>query len=74
MRKRDFTSPSSNLCEDGLLRPYPDAAQFLGISRSSIFQLMANGKLPYVRVVVGKRIPRRALVNFAESRLVERAS
>ena len=26
-----------SICEDGLLRPWPDAARFLGVSRSAFF-------------------------------------
>ena len=64
-----------SICEDGLLRPWPDAARFLGVSRSAIYRLIQTGELPYVRVLAGgdRRIPKKSLVAFADDRLVERA-
>jgi excisionase family DNA binding protein len=62
------------IVQDGLVKVHPDASEFLGISRSATFQLLRDGELPYVRVTPGgdRRIPRRALIEFAASRLVER--
>ena len=59
------------LCGDGLLRPFPDAAEFLAIGRSAIFQLLKTGEIPYVRVATERRIPRAALVAYAAGRLVQ---
>jgi excisionase family DNA binding protein len=65
---------SAPLCADGLVKPYPDAAAFLSISKTSIYKLMQSGKIPYVRVTDGGdvRIPRTALIEFAEARLIKR--
>jgi hypothetical protein len=40
------TAPGPSACGDGLLRPFPDAAVFLGIGRSKMFALMADGTIP----------------------------
>lgn len=56
---------------DGLDTPM-GAARFLGMGRTTIYGLMERGELPYVRIGDGRRIPRRALVEFAASRLVIR--
>ena len=61
---------SAALCEDGLLT-VREAAEFLGLGRSTVYSLMASGALPYARLrVADRRIPRRALVAFAESQLI----
>jgi len=45
------------------------AAKFLGICRQSVYNLMDNGKLPFVVLnrFRGRRIPKAALRIFAES-------
>jgi excisionase family DNA binding protein len=62
-------------CADGLMRPYPEGAAFLRIGRSKIFALMAIGAIPTVRVFDGgpRRIPKAALVQYLNARMVERA-
>jgi hypothetical protein len=62
---------ATTLCEDGLVRPWPDAGVFLGVSRPVIFRIMQRGDLPYSQVSPRVRmIPRKALVEYAERRLV----
>jgi excisionase family DNA binding protein len=62
-------------CDDGLMRPYPEAATFLRVGRSTIFELMAKGALPTIRVFDGgpRRIPKAALVRYLNARVIERA-
>jgi excisionase family DNA binding protein len=62
---------ASQLCEQGLFKPL-EAARFLGIGRTSLFELLRTGALPYVRILGERRIPRRACIAFAEARLVQR--
>jgi len=63
---------SRELCASGLMRP-AEAAAFLGVSRSLIYDLMASGDIPYVRVRSDRRVPRTALIEYASKRIVERA-
>lgn len=46
-----------------------DAASFLGLSRSTIYSLMEQGHLAFVKLGRSRRIPRRALVALAEANL-----
>lgn len=59
-----MTQSEIDLVQDGLagLR---EAVRFLGVSRSTIYVLMENGQLPYVKIGRARRIPRRALVQLA---------
>jgi excisionase family DNA binding protein len=46
-----------------LLRPYPDAAEALGVSRSRIYELIARGQVPgVVRIGRSVRVSREALI------------
>jgi excisionase family DNA binding protein len=49
-----------------------EAAQFLRVSRSKVYMLMDAGELPYARFGRNRRIPRRALMEYAERSLVAR--
>ena len=51
-----------------------DAAEWLAISRSAVYQLLNTGEIAYVRIGADRRIPRRALVEYANARLVKRAA
>jgi excisionase family DNA binding protein len=70
MPLRSLCLDPTPLCADGLLRPR-EAAVFLGTSRSKIYDLMAAGELPYVRIGADRKIPRRACIEYAERRLVQ---
>ena len=62
----------SLICADGLTTAHHGATGFMGVRRVSIYRWMASGELPFVELDSGRRIPRRALVEFAERRLVRR--
>ena len=62
-----------DLLRDGLIRVC-DAAEFLGLARSTLYQLMERGELPYAKIGRARRIPRRAVVALAARSLVGRAS
>ncbi|MBL8798911.1 MAG: helix-turn-helix domain-containing protein [Planctomycetia bacterium] len=64
-----LTIPPVELLQDGLEK-VPEAARFLCLSRSKVYQLMDRGELPYVQLGRSRRIPRRALVQLAASHLV----
>jgi excisionase family DNA binding protein len=67
--KRDRSEPA--LCEDGLFAPR-EASMFAKVGRTKIFALMADGSLPYIRIGARRRIPKRALIDYLEARLVKR--
>jgi excisionase family DNA binding protein len=58
-----------NWCDDGAL-PIPSAAEFLGVARSTVYGLMQDQQLPYVKIRGARRIPRKALVAFLEKNMV----
>ncbi len=49
-----------------------EASNFLKLSRAKIYLLMESGRLAYAKVDRSRRIPWRALVEFAEQALVTR--
>ena len=57
------------LVADGLQR-ITDAAKFLGISRSLVYRLIDSGALPTVRIGRSRRIPIRAVREFAATCMV----
>lgn len=63
MREHD---PS--LVADGLV-PLGDAMAFLSVSRSTLYELMDRGVLPYAKIGRSRRIPKRALVELARRTL-----
>lgn len=65
---------AAGLGEAGLVKPFPDAASFLGCSRPTVYKLMQQGQLATVRVGADLRIPKRALVEFIEKNIVVAAS
>jgi excisionase family DNA binding protein len=53
-----------DIVEDGLMT-VQEAAQFLSISRGSLYNLMTTGELPFAKVGRSRRIPRRAVIDLA---------
>ena len=63
---------NQNACsvvEDGFIS-IPEAARFLHLSRAKLYQLMDAGQLQYARFGRARRVPRRALLDFAQASLV----
>ena len=58
----------ADLVADGLVT-VQEAAQFLSISRSKLYELMDNGELKFAKLGRSRRIPRRALIDLAASGL-----
>lgn len=54
-----------DLLTDGLLN-VREAAEFLRMGRSTIYELMDAGRLGYVKIGRARRIPKRALVELAK--------
>ncbi len=46
------------------------AMDFLDISRASLYRLINDGTLPTVKLIGARRIPRRALIDLAASRVM----
>jgi len=54
----------TDLVTDGLVT-VQEAAEFLSISRSKLYELMDKGELIFVKIGRSRRIPRRALIDLA---------
>lgn len=48
-----------------------EVAQLLGIGRSTVYELLASGDLPSVRVGRTRRVPLRCVEQYVENRLAE---
>jgi excisionase family DNA binding protein len=55
-----------------LLRPV-EAAEAIGVGRSKVYELLASGELPSVRIGSSVRVPVDALRAWINRQLVERA-
>lgn len=51
------------------LMSIPQVEEFLSLSRSKLYALMDRGTLPFVKVGRSRRIPRRAVLEFAAAHL-----
>ena len=67
--KAQVADPNADMVADGLMR-VAEVAEFLGLSRAAVYQLMGRGELPFTKIGRSRRVPRRALVEFAASRTV----
>ena len=56
-------SGGADLMSDGVL-PVPAAAQFMGISRSTLYELLGTGELVSIKIRGKRVVPRKALVAF----------
>jgi excisionase family DNA binding protein len=56
------------MVQEGLLT-IEAAMEFLDISRASLYRLIKDGILPTVKLIGARRIPRRALIDLAASRV-----
>lgn len=63
------TGTDQNLAENRLV-PIQEAAAFLGVSRAKLYQMMDRGELAYAKVGRCRRIPKKALLEYAEGCLV----
>lgn len=55
----------TSLYDDGVVS-VESAAEFLDVSRATLYRMMDAGDLPYSKIRGGRRIPRRALVELLE--------
>lgn len=61
-------STKADLVADGLVT-VKKAAEFLSVGRSTLYEAMERGRLPYVKIGAARRIPMRALTEFAAANL-----
>lgn len=65
-------SGKKNFCvevmRDGLMT-IGEACEFLSVSRSFVYQLLDTGQLPFVKMGKSRRIPKRALTQYAAGNL-----
>jgi excisionase family DNA binding protein len=67
---RTETSPQrSDLVDDGFA-DVNEAAAYLGLARSSVYKLMDSGALRYAKFGKSRRVPWRALREYARSCLI----
>jgi excisionase family DNA binding protein len=59
---------------NGVLLKVDDAAQLLGLSKSKVYELLADGRLERVRIDSSTRIPMAAIDAFVESLRSEQAA
>jgi excisionase family DNA binding protein len=59
----------TEMMEEGMTR-ITEAAKYLGLSRTKVYQLMHAGELVYAKFGKSRRIPRRALVAYVQKNLV----
>jgi excisionase family DNA binding protein len=67
------TAEKEDLVLDGLDR-VGEVARFLKLSVSTVYGLMDRGELPFVKLGKSRRIPHRAVVELAATRLVYRSA
>jgi excisionase family DNA binding protein len=59
-------SEIEDLLVDGLAT-VAEAAEFLSLGRSTLYELMDKGELRYIKIGGSRRIPRRALIELAKA-------
>lgn len=63
------TRPNHDQLIEKGLRRVTDVAELLQISRSTVYNLMNRGLLPSIKIGRSRRIPLRAVIDFASLRL-----
>jgi excisionase family DNA binding protein len=66
------STPAATLLADGNFTIH-EAVEFSGLSRSALYNAMAAGSLPYVKLGRCRRIPKRALLMLLEGGLITAA-
>jgi excisionase family DNA binding protein len=62
------SAKSADILADGL-QTVEAAADFLAVGKTTLYKAMERGELPYVKIGRARRIPRRALLNYAANNL-----
>jgi excisionase family DNA binding protein len=64
------TDRTPDLMDDGFVT-VAQAAEYLNLSRATVYALMDSGELAYAKFGRSRRIPRRALMDYAGRSLVK---
>jgi predicted DNA-binding transcriptional regulator AlpA len=59
---------NETIVQEGLVT-IETAMDFLDMSRASLYRLINDGTLPTIKLIGARRIPRRALIELAASRI-----
>lgn len=62
-RSRELIAANAELDDNVLLRP-AEACDWLGVGRSTLFELIAEGSLPSVKIGRSRRVPVGVLRNY----------
>jgi excisionase family DNA binding protein len=57
-----------HLVQAGLMT-IEEVGKFLSVARSTVYQLMGKGRLPFVKIGRARRVPRQAVFEFAAAHL-----
>lgn len=60
---------NAELVADGLMT-MAEVCRFLAVGKTTAYEMVGDGRLPSVRIGTSRRVPRRAVVEFASARLV----
>jgi excisionase family DNA binding protein len=69
VRARGVAATETSLIDDGFVT-VPEGAKFLSVSRAKVYALMDQGQLAFCKFGKSRRIPRKALREYAERCLV----
>lgn len=58
----------TDLVSDGLAT-LTEAAEYLRVGKTTLYEMMANGEIPYCKVRKARRIPWKSLMEYAASSL-----
>ena len=61
--------PPAGSGEDALLLTPVQVAEVLGLGRSKIYDLMGQGRLPFVLIDTARRVPRACVEEFIQNEL-----
>lgn len=67
------SQPQQQHQDDGQLVTVEEASRLLAVSKSSLYNLMENGRLRYVKLGKSRRLRRADLAALVEASTVERA-
>jgi excisionase family DNA binding protein len=70
---RPKTADAERPDDTPLLLKAEDVARLLGIGRTKVYEMMASGELPVVRIGTAVRVPRQRLLDWIEENTQEAA-
>jgi excisionase family DNA binding protein len=63
-----MSTDKAGAVSDGLM-DIREVAKFLSVGRSTVYVLMDEGRLPFAKIGRARRIPRRAVIDYAAAQL-----